>query len=192
MDTTTDMDRRTTRKAVAGIVVCAILLAVTGAAIMIVRYYPVRHVGIIKKYSEQYGLEPAFVFAVINAESRFVDNAKSSMGASGLMQLMEDTANWIAPMAGIDDFDYAQVFDPDINIHLGCFYLNMHYKRFGSLENALCAYNAGGGSVESWLSDPQYSTDGMTLDVIPYAETRLYVERVYEYVEIYRFLLRFV
>lgn len=184
-------DRRDSRRAIVGIVFCAVVLIFIAAAIMTLRYYPVRHTAIIERYSEQYGLEPALVFALINAESRFNDRAVSNVGASGLMQIMEDTANWIAPMAGLDDFDYSQIFDPEVNIRLGCYYIKMYYDRFGDMNTALCAYNAGGGRVESWLADPAYSSDGRVLDVIPFPETRNYVERVNDYKDVYRFLLRF-
>lgn len=184
--------KRTSRGAAVGVIICLLLLPVVCAAMFLMHYFPVRHMGIINKYSERYNLEPAFVCAVINAESRFNEKAVSGAGASGLMQLMEDTANWIAPMAGLDDFDYGQIFDPETNIRLGCFYLNMYHERFGTLDNALCAYNAGGGSVEGWLNNPEYSSDGITLDVIPYPETRRYVENVNNYTKIYRIILNFL
>ena len=185
-----DNDTKNARKAIVGVVVCLIILASIGGAMLVVRYFPLRHAGIIEKYSAQYGLDPAFVCAVINAESRFNDNAVSSAGASGLMQIMEDTAYWIAPQAGLTDFSYDQIFDPEVNIRLGCYYLSAYLNRFGSLENALCAYNAGGGRVESWLANPEYSSDGKNLDVIPFTETRDYVERVFTRMRVYEILLK--
>ena len=178
------------RGSVTGVIFCIVLLAVVVVAIFVVRYYPIRHVEIINRYSEEYDLEPAFVFAVINAESRFNDRAVSSAGASGLMQIMEDTAYWIAPMAGLSDFSYEQIFDPEVNIRLGCFYLRMYIDRFGSMDNAISAYNAGGGRVEGWLADPEMSSDGETLDNIPFAETRSYVEKVNNNMRVYRLLLK--
>ncbi|MCL2103190.1 MAG: lytic transglycosylase domain-containing protein, partial [Syntrophorhabdaceae bacterium] len=136
-------------------------------------------------------LEPELVCALIRAESRFKADAVSRAGASGLMQIMEDTAYWLAPRAGLDDFDYAQILDPETNIRLGTYYLSILIEHFGDIEVALCAYNAGRGNVASWLDNPEYSSDGKTLDAIPYAETREYVQKVMDNEKIYGFLLRF-
>jgi len=181
-------------KTVRIIIICILLLAIIGAigaVVYINRYYPVHHVEIIYKYADEYGLDRSFVFAVINAESRFNENAVSRAGASGLMQIMEDTAYWLAPQAGLADFSYDDIFDPDVNIRLGTFYLSMLIRWFGSAELALCAYNAGPGHVWVWLENPEYSSDGETLDFIPFAETRNYVTRVLEYQRVYEFILRF-
>jgi len=176
------------------IIICILLLAIVGSlgvVLIVNRYYPVRHVEIINKYSQEFDLDRSLIFAVINAESRFNERAQSRAGASGLMQIMEDTAYWLAPMADISDFNYDRIFEPDINIRLGTFYLNMLIRQFGSVEVALCAYNAGPGNVRSWLENPEYSSDGETLDFIPFAETRNYVNRVMEYKKMYDFILRF-
>ena len=181
-------------KTVRIIIICILLLAIigsVGAVVYINRYYPVQHVEIIHKYADEYGLDRSFVFAVINAESRFNENAVSRAGASGLMQIMEDTAYWLAPQAGLTDFSYDQIFDPDVNIRLGTYYLSMLIRWFGSAELALCAYNAGPGNVWAWLENPEYSSDGETLDFILFAETRNYVNRVLEYQRVYEFILRF-
>lgn len=181
--------RKKSRRVGPTFVVCLLVLALAGVGFVVLRY-PVRHLEIIRKYSTQYGFEPAFICAVINAESRFNADAVSGAGAGGLMQLMEDTAIWIAPSAGVSDFSFDQIFDPEVNIRLGCYYLGMYRDRFGSTELALCAYNAGGGRVEGWLADSQISSGGVSLDRIPFEETRLYVERVNNNVKVYEVLLR--
>jgi len=168
--------------------VCVVLVGVGVAAVM--HYYPVRHVGIINRYAEQHGLEPELVFAVIHAESRFNTNSVSVSGASGLMQIMESTAYWLAPQIGMYGFSYGQIFDPEINIRLGTYYLSTLIARYGNVDVALAAYNAGGGNVDSWLADYQYSLDGQTLHHIPFPETRYYVRRVAENKERYTMILR--
>jgi len=162
-----------------------------GAILLVNRYYPVRHVDTINRYAEIFDLDPVLIFAVIHAESRFNENAVSRVGASGLMQIMEETAYWIAPSAGLNDFHYDQILDPEVNIRLGSYYLSMLLGRFGDLKVALAAYNAGSGNVERWLSNPEYSIDGKTLERIPFLETRNYVERVAENQRIYSIILRF-
>jgi len=156
----------------------------------ILHYYPVRYVSIINRYAEQHGLEPELVFAVIHAESRFNTNAVSVSGASGLMQIMESTAYWLAPQIGMYDFSYGQVFDPEINIRLGTYYLSTLIARYENIDVALAAYNAGGGNVDSWLGNPENSRDGRTLYHIPFPETRHYVRRVAQNQERYTIILR--
>ena len=166
-----------------------ILIAIIGVIIVVNHYFPTTYFEIVSRYAEEFDLEPELIFAVIHAESRFNENAISRAGASGLMQIMEDTAYWIAPMAGIDEFNYSQIFDPEINIRLGSYYIGMHIRRFEDITVALCAYNAGSGNVTGWLDNPDYSSDGKTLDYIPFAETRNYVERVMRNKQIYSIIL---
>jgi len=181
-------------KAVRIIIIFVLLLAIIGAigaVVFVNRYYPVRHLEIIYKYADEFNLDKSLIFAVINAESRFNENAVSRAGASGLMQIMEDTAYWLAPQAGLSNFNYEDIFDPEINIRLGAYYLSLLSRWFGSVELALCAYNAGPGNVWAWLDNPEYSSDGETLLHIPFPETRNYVTRVLEYQQMYEFILRF-
>jgi len=111
--------------------------------IMVNRHYPLRYVDIANEHVEMFGLEPAFVFAVIHAESNFNSRAVSRVDASGLMQIMVSTAYWIAPRIGLEDFNYEdQTFDPATNIHLGTYYLSMLIETFGDVNVALAAYNA--------------------------------------------------
>jgi len=163
-----------------------------GGVVFVNNRFPLRYVDLVNEHAEMFDLEPAFVFAVIHAESRFDSNAVSRVGASGLMQIMESTAYWIAPRVGMDDFNYeSQIFDPAINIHLGVYYLSTLNNAFGDLELALAAYNAGRGNVHRWLNNPDFSSDGVTLDYIPFPETRNYISRVADNQRIYTFLLRF-
>jgi len=168
-----------------------IVIAAVCAVLLVRRFYPLRYLDIISKYAEEYNLSVELVCAVIHSESRFDENAVSPEGASGLMQIMESTAYWLAPQIGMDDFDYGQIFDPEINIRLGCYYLSMLGRRYGDIDVALSAYNAGSGNVEEWLKNPEYSSDEATLDHIPFTETRNYVSRVASSQRIYSILLRF-
>ena len=132
--------------------------------------------GIISENAEKYGLQRALVYAVIECESGFDKDAVSSAGACGLMQLMPDTFEWI--FSGTEKNGSADIFDPRQNVEAGCKYLSYLIKRFENVETALAAYNAGEGTVSTWLKGEKYSEDGKALSVIPYSETRLYVGRV--------------
>jgi soluble lytic murein transglycosylase len=137
--------------------------------------YPLKYESTIVKYADKYELDPYFVCAVIDTESNFRVNAVSEDGAQGLMQIMPETSGWIAEKLKISAYD---IFDPETNIMFGCWYLNFLKDRFSGEEQLMiAAYNAGHNKVEEWLAEG-YSKDGTTLDEIPYAETKKYVDKV--------------
>ncbi|MCL2708240.1 MAG: lytic transglycosylase domain-containing protein [Defluviitaleaceae bacterium] len=165
----------------------AFLLTVYSAAI---RAFPLEYGEIIKAHSGLIGND--LVFAVIHAESKFKPDARSGKGASGLMQVTEPTAEWIASRMGLLFYDPSLIYEPEINISIGCYYLNWLYDYYGGdLTLTLCAYNAGQGNVDGWLRDENYSSDGKRLDAIPFPETRQYVKRVKANRLVYAFLLTF-
>jgi len=166
----------------------AVILALLGCAgiILINMRFPVRHLDVIRANAGE--LEVSLVLAVIMAESSFREDARSSAGAQGLMQIMPDTATDIAGRMGLD-FVPEDVWQPEVNIAMGTFYLNHLFEMFGCLELALAAYNAGQGRVNEWLSNPEFSRDGQSLDVIPFEETRNYLRRVRRNQRIYRIIL---
>jgi len=138
----------------------------------------------IKASSEKYGIPQEILYAVILSESSFEPDAKSPVGAKGLMQIMDDTNLWICEMTGMDKD--ADIYDPKVNIERGSWLLARLYKQFGSWDTAFAAYNAGSGNVTKWLAQSKYSSDGKTLDEIPFEETREYVKRVNKYKEKYK------
>jgi len=155
-----------------------LLILLSGAFVMAVNMrFPVRYLHIIEANAGE--IDPAVILAVIMAESSFRPYVQSHAGAQGLMQLMPTTAEWVAQLMGKTDFDPETIWDPEVNIALGSFYLNWLMRRYnGDINLAVAAYNAGQGRVNSWLADPALSLDGRTLDTIPFTETRNYVERV--------------
>ncbi|MCL2286426.1 MAG: lytic transglycosylase domain-containing protein [Firmicutes bacterium] len=150
--------------------------------------FPIRYLDIIEANAGE--LETSFVLAVIMAESSFNSRAESRAGAQGLMQLMPPTAADMAARMGMTDFQPYHVWEPEVNIALGTFYLNWLKNRYnGNLDLVLAAYNAGLGRVDTWLADPELSQDGVTLDVIPFPETYNYLNRIRQFQRIYRVLL---
>lgn len=152
-------------------------------------FYPVKHFNYIAKYSQKYDLDPYFVIAVIKTESNFNENAKSSKNAYGLMQITPDTGKWIASKMEIDDFNVEMLRNPEVNIRMGCWYLNNLKEEFnGNLELVLAAYNGGRGNVQKWLKDSSHSNDGKNLTYIPFKETDRYVKKVKVNYNIYKYL----
>lgn len=164
------------------------LLVVKGALSWYYRdAYPMKYQSLIDTVCEEKGLDPALVYAVVRTESSFNPRAQSNVGAKGLMQLMPDAFDWVRMRQGrslIEDKD--ALYDPELNVDCGTEMLRMFLDEFGTVENALCAYHAGRGSLKSWLADPEYSPDGIHVETIPFADTRAYVKKVCKSMEIYR------
>jgi len=143
---------------------------------------PLRHDDIIRQQADDKDLDPALIAAVIYAESRFRDQT-SPAGARGLMQVTPATAQEIAQRSGGTEFEQGDLADPQINISYGSWYLRWLLDRYGgNTRLAVAAYNAGTGNVDRWIvEDP-----GMTIDEIPFPETRAYVRKVLDAREEYR------
>ena len=131
--------------------------------------------------AKQINLDPAYVYGLIRQESRFIMDARSSVGASGLMQVMPATARWTAKKIGIVDFQAHQINDRDTNIAIGTGYLKLVLDDFaGSMAMAAAAYNAGPGRPRSWRGQPgdPVLEAAIWAENIPFAETRDYVKKV--------------
>jgi len=142
-------------------------------------FYPLKNKDLIIKYSQRYNVNPCLIAAVIRAESNFDEKAVSHRGAYGLMQIMPDTALWISENMKLKSFNLEKLYDNEINIAMGCWYINNLNNEFnGNTELVLAAYNGGRGNVQKWLKNPEYSSDGKTLINIPFGETDKYVKKV--------------
>ena len=140
----------------------------------------------IVREAQQYGLRPAFVAAIILNESSYDPSAVSSVGARGLMQLLPDTGRWVAGKLGIRDYTDDLLFDVETNLRLGVWYLDFLSDRYGGDPVLVaCAYHAGHGNVDTWLT--RYSRDGRTLSLeeIPMENTRSYARKVVDSYAIY-------
>lgn len=147
---------------------------------------------LIERYAAEYNLRPAFVAAIIRNESSFRTDAESSVGARGLMQLMPDTAEWIAGKIGDSNYSFEHLYDAETNIRYGCWYLNYLSKLFrGDAVLVSSAYHAGQTTVTRWLSDKGISSDGVTIpvDKLPDGPTKQYAGRVTTSYGIYEALL---
>ena len=150
--------------------------------------HPLVFADTILYYANTYELDPALVSAIILSESSFDPMAESRLGARGLMQLMPDTAEWIAHKLDEDDETYTfdNLYNPEVNIRYGTWYLGYLSRRFNKdATKIICAYHAGQGNVDAWLANPEYSRDGVTLDVIPYDNTATYCSRVLKARDVY-------
>ncbi|MGB0129834.1 MAG: transglycosylase SLT domain-containing protein [Rhodocyclaceae bacterium] len=132
----------------------------------------------VEPKAKQVGLDEAWVYGLMRQESRFVMNAKSSVGASGLMQVMPATARWVARKIGLKDYSHSDIHDMDTNVVLGTNYLRMVLDGLGNQPVlAAAAYNAGPGRAKRWR-DSRPMEGAIYIESIPFNETRDYVKQV--------------
>jgi len=159
--------------------------------------YPVKYEKEILAEAAEHGVDPFLAAAVIRVESNFSPDKISEKGAVGLMQIMPETARWIAGQPHFAGKDFEDLTDPALNIAAGVWYLAALQAQFGDelrkaadaadrIALTAAAYNAGPGKVGEWIGrglwDGRYATAG----AIPYGETRHYVERVVYYYNKYQ------
>lgn len=132
----------------------------------------------VRPAARKQDLDDAWVYGLMRQESRFISNAKSSAGASGLMQLMPATAKWVAKKIGVKDYDHRRVNDTSTNLLLGTSYMRMVME---DLDNhpvlASAAYNAGPGRAKRWRAERPLE-GAIYAETIPFSETRDYVKKV--------------
>lgn len=170
------------------LVIIAIVIGLVGYfgyGIYLDKSYPLGYQSYVERYSKEYGVDKYFVYAVIRTESGFRPDAVSNVGARGLMQLMEDTFDWIKFRMGDEETVYYDMFKAEDNIKYGCWLLGYLYDEFGSVEVAAAAYHAGRGNVNNWLADSRYSSDGVHLDTIPISDTAHYVSKITKAMDVY-------
>ncbi len=146
--------------------------------------FPVVFEALINTHTTEHSLDPAFVLGLMRRESGFMADAKSPVGATGLMQLMPQTAKHVADMKGKKNWR-GDLTDPATNIEFGSYYFRHVLDRFDEREIlAAAAYNAGPTRVKSWLPESVMAAD-VWIDTIPYSETRRYVRALLAYAAIY-------
>jgi len=140
--------------------------------------FPMPHRDAVVTRARAINLDPAYVYGLIRQESRFITDARSHVGASGLMQVMPATAKWTAKKIGLVNFTPAQITDRDTNIAIGTGYLKLVMDDFaGSMPLAAAAYNAGPSRPRSWRNGPILEA-AIWAENVPFSETRDYVKKV--------------
>lgn len=170
------------------VILITIVFVLDNAAMLL---YPAKYRNLVQQYSNEYNVDPYLVLAIIKVESNFKPNAVSHKDARGLMQISEKTGNWGADKLGISEYMNEKLFDPEINIYIGCWYLSVLYGEFGDTDLVLAAYNGGSGNVTQWLKDRSLSASGKSLDRIPFKETDQYLKKVKNSYRIYKKLYEY-
>jgi len=175
-------------KKIKKIIISFILIFILAIIILgvITTKYPIGYKSLIIKYSNEYNVDPFLIASIINVESRYNKDAVSKKDAKGLMQIGPNTGEWASEVLNIDNYSGEKLFDPEINIRIGTWYLNTLFKGFNEdLNLVLAAYNAGSGNVNKWLSNKDYSIDGTNLTNIPFKETEEYLVKVENNYKVY-------
>lgn len=147
---------------------------------------PLAYSSIIRQQAAEKHLDPALVAAVIYAETKF-DPRVSSAGAEGLMQILPQTAEFLAHRSGATTFRVSDLGTPAVNIAYGSYYLRYLLNQYGNNEVlALAAYNGGETNVNRWLAADRQDGSAFTVSQIPFPETQAYVTRVMQAQRAYR------
>lgn len=152
-------------------------------------FYPWPYRTEITRAAKRLDMDPYLLAALVRVESRFNAGAESSVGARGLMQVMPETAIWTAQQIGIQGFHENQLYQPEVNLLIGSWYLDHLFEDFqGNQITGLAAYNAGRSNVHAWLGTGQWR--GTIADVrnVPFPETQLYLRAVIRNYDIYKYL----
>ena len=151
----------------------------------LVARHTVRYREWIEKYARENGIEPAYVAAVILRESSYDPRATSSVGARGLMQVMENTFDYVRRNLG-ESTTFDDMYDPETNIRYGCWYLGYLSRMFdGDPIEMACAYHAGPNNVKLWIMNYAADQQNLRLEEIPMEDTRYYAGKVYDAYAIY-------
>jgi len=177
-----------------GILSLILSLVVIAAVVLTVREafyqytYPVKYSSYVEDASAELGVPETLIYATIQVESHFDPEARSEVGARGLMQITEETFEWLRTKEtfGSPNLTFADLDKPDIAINYGTYFLKLLLEEFdGDVPTAMAAYHAGRGSVHSWLEQAKYSSNGQTLDEIPKDDTAYYVQKIQRAMGVY-------
>lgn len=149
--------------------------------------YPFAYSKEVFYYSDEYNLDPSLVFSIINEESGFNTLSVSKSGAIGLMQIMPKTGEFVADKLGLDYDDSSVLFNPDVNIQIGCYYLRYLFNKYNDLNKVLFSYNAGEGVMQELYN----GEDIKIVESIEINETKNYIKRVTKTRNAYNKLISF-
>ena len=143
-------------------------------------FHPKEYSEYVEYYAGKYDLDPLLVYSFICTESDFEPTAQSSVDARGLMQITEETFDWLkSRIAPTETLEFASLYDPEVNVRFGTYYLKITLARYdGDVSTAAAAYHSGWGTVDQLLQMEEHSADGETLQGFPYNQMHHYVNKI--------------
>ena len=139
----------------------------------------------VERYSAEFGVDPSLVYSVIKVESNFNPDAKSDVGAIGLMQIIEDSFDWVSKRLGREDLVFSDMYTPEYSIMFGCYMLSFLYNRYGNIELTAAAYHSGMTAVDSWIESGEIDPENPDIADIKGANTAHYVGNILKAYEKY-------
>lgn len=140
--------------------------------------YPTKYSDEVERWSGEFSVDPALVYAVIKVESNFDPKANSEVGAIGLMQIIGDSFDWVAWRLGRSDLVFEDMYKPEESIMFGTYMLSYLYKKYGSIELTAAAYHSGMGTVDKWIERGEIDPDCVAISDIQGDNTRHYVKKI--------------
>ncbi|MBQ8623544.1 MAG: lytic transglycosylase domain-containing protein [Oscillospiraceae bacterium] len=140
--------------------------------------YPLHYSEEVERYSEEFGVDKALVYAVIKVESNFEPSAVSHAGAIGLMQIIEDSFDWVKKKLGCDDLVFEDMYTPEYSIRFGCYMLDYLYEKYGSIELVAAAYHCGMTTVDNWIEQGIIDPENIDISKIEGSKTQYYVKKI--------------
>lgn len=168
-----------------------LLLAAALLALLFVAprlFYPLRYTETVLYWAQTYEVDPMLVNTFIRTESGFDPDATSTVDARGLMQMTEETFEWIkGKIAPDEELTFDDLYDPQVSVRFGCYYLRLCLQRYDNdVATVAAAYHNGWGTVDRLLTMQEYSADGRTLDSFPYTLMNHYVKKITSCYEAYQ------
>ena len=152
--------------------------------------YPIEYENYVEEYSSKFNVDKYLIYAIIKAESNFNENAESSKGAKGVMQLMENTAKDVLKKTDeipiTEEELSSKIMEPQYNIAIGTKYISLLTEKYKNIELAIVAYNAGSGNLDNWIEQGIIKADGTNIENVPYKETNNYVRKILRDYKIYK------
>ncbi len=140
--------------------------------------FPLKYTEEVNRYSAEFDVDKAFVYAVIKVESNFDASASSDAGAIGLMQIIDDSFDWVKKKLGADDLIFEDMYTPEYSIRFGCYMLDYLYEKYGSVELAAAAYHSGMTTVDEWIEQGIIDPENVDVDKIEGSKTQYYVKKI--------------
>ncbi len=140
--------------------------------------FPLKYTEEVERYCAEFDVDEAFVYAVIKVESNFDPSASSDAGAIGLMQIIEDSFDWVKKKLGTDDLIFEDMYTPEYSIRFGCYMLDYLYEKYGSVELAAAAYHSGMTTVDEWIEQGIIDPENVDVDKIEGSKTQYYVKKI--------------
>lgn len=140
--------------------------------------YPLKFTDEVDRYSAEFDVDKAFVYAVIKVESNFDPTAASDAGAIGLMQIIEDSFDWVKKKLDAQDLIFEDMYTPEYSIRFGCYMLDYLFEKYGSIELAAAAYHCGMTTVDEWIDQGIIDPDNVDINKIQGSKTQYYVRKI--------------